>query len=48
MFFKVFAIENPAIRVISYAPGPMETAMFNQIKNDSFDPDTLKMFAGGF
>jgi len=48
MFFKILAIEQPLCRVLSYAPGPMETAMFNQIRNESFDDELKKMFQGKF
>lgn len=37
MFFKVLAAEQTDIRVLNYAPGPVETAMRNQIIEESWD-----------
>jgi len=37
MFFKVLAAEEPDVRVLNYAPGPVETAMRNQIVDQTWD-----------
>jgi len=47
MFFKVLAIEEPNIRVLNYAPGPVETAMRNQILDDTWDSSLCDMFKKG-
>lgn len=31
MYMKVVAAENPSLSVLSYAPGPVDTAMFDQL-----------------
>ena len=36
-FFKVLAAEEPDVRVLNYAPGPVETAMRNQIVDQTWD-----------
>ena len=38
MFFKVLATEEPDVRVLNYAPGPLETEMSDQCML-SEDPD---------
>jgi len=45
MFFKVLAVEQPSMRILNYAPGPVDTAMRNQIIDESWDnslTDSLK------
>ncbi|KOC63080.1 Sepiapterin reductase [Habropoda laboriosa] len=44
MFFKVFALENPQIDVLNYAPGPVETDMFYEVCNEHGDPETKANF----
>lgn len=46
MFFKVMALENPSISVLSYAPGPLKTDMFNCIRDTSYDSEVKTMFQG--
>ena len=46
MFFKVMALENPDIRVVSYAPGPLKTDMFYCIRDNSYDSEVKSMFEG--
>lgn len=46
MFFQVFALENPTIRVLSYAPGPLDTDMFRDIQANAHDIDTKTSFQG--
>lgn len=47
MFFKVLAVEEPNLRVLNYAPGPVETAMRNQIIDDAWDTTLVDMFKQG-
>ncbi|XP_011642752.1 sepiapterin reductase-like isoform X1 [Pogonomyrmex barbatus] len=42
MFFKVFALENPDVDVLSYSPGPVDTDMFKMACESNVDPDTKK------
>ncbi|EFN80099.1 sepiapterin reductase [Harpegnathos saltator] len=44
MFFKVFALENPDVDVLSYAPGPVETNMFYEMCENSIDLNLKKYF----
>lgn len=46
MFFKVMALENPDVNVLNYAPGPLETDMFNCIRETSYDKEVKAMFEG--
>lgn len=47
MFHKVLALENPNLRVLNYAPGPLETDMTNEIRNcESLDPSLKPNFEG--
>ncbi|CAN7996830.1 unnamed protein product [Ixodes hexagonus] len=32
MYMKVVAVENPSVSVLNYSPGPVDTAMFAQLK----------------
>ncbi|KMQ90558.1 sepiapterin reductase [Lasius niger] len=42
MYFKVFALENPDVNVLSYSPGPVETDMFHTVYETIANPDTKK------
>lgn len=44
MFFKVFALENPDVNMLSYSPGPVETDMFVQVCQDMGDKETKEQF----
>ncbi len=43
MVFKVVAEEDPDVRVLNWAPGPVGTIMNIKCTEDSADPDTRKM-----
>ncbi|XP_070157351.1 sepiapterin reductase [Polyergus mexicanus] len=45
MYFKVFALENPDVNVLSYAPGPVDTDMFQTVRETIANPETKKAFA---
>ncbi|CAN9504695.1 unnamed protein product [Ophioblennius macclurei] len=51
MTFKVLAEEEPDVRVLNYAPGPLDTAMHLEARSHTADLDTKKslsdMFAEG-
>lgn len=42
MMFKVLASEEPGVRVLSYAPGPLDTDMQQLARENSLDPDLRK------
>ncbi|XP_029157421.1 sepiapterin reductase [Nylanderia fulva] len=42
MYFKVFALENPDVNVLSYSPGPVKTDMFHYVVEAIANPDTKK------
>ncbi|XP_011642749.1 sepiapterin reductase-like [Pogonomyrmex barbatus] len=44
MYFKVFALENPNVNMLSYSPGPVDTNMFNFLCEFAVDPETKKRF----
>lgn len=48
MLHKVVAAEEPHARVLNYAPGPVDTAMFHHIKDGSVDPDTASAMKKSF
>lgn len=39
MMFQVLAAEEPSVRVLSYAPGPLDTDMQQLARETSMDPD---------
>ncbi|XP_004849932.1 sepiapterin reductase [Heterocephalus glaber] len=39
MMFQVLATEEPSVRVLSYAPGPLDTDMQQLARETSMDPD---------
>ncbi|KAM9061806.1 sepiapterin reductase [Sarcophilus harrisii] len=43
MLFKVLAAEEPDVRVLSYAPGPLDTDMRQTAKAYTKDPETRQM-----
>ncbi|XP_066296210.1 sepiapterin reductase-like [Branchiostoma lanceolatum] len=46
MIFKVLAQEQPAVRVLSYAPGPLQTEMVEEAAKKTADPDIRAFFVG--
>ncbi|XP_032266603.1 sepiapterin reductase [Phoca vitulina] len=42
MLFQVLAAEEPSVRVLSYAPGPLDTDMQRLARETSMDPDLRK------
>ncbi|XP_011171986.1 sepiapterin reductase isoform X1 [Solenopsis invicta] len=44
MYFKVFALENPDVNVLNYAPGPVDTDMFAMVCEKLVDAETKKLF----
>lgn len=42
MMFQVLAAEEPSVRVLSYAPGPLDTDMQQLARETSGDPDLRK------
>lgn len=42
MMFKVLAAEDPSVRVLSYAPGPLDTDMQQLARETSMDLDLRK------
>lgn len=46
MLFKVLAEEEPTIRVLSYAPGPLKTDMLDELAR-SFD-DNIRGFSSQY
>ncbi|XP_027972156.1 sepiapterin reductase isoform X1 [Eumetopias jubatus] len=42
MMFQVLAAEEPSVRVLSYAPGPLDTDMQQLARETSMDPDLRK------
>lgn len=39
MMFQVLATEEPSVRVLSYAPGPLDTDMQHMARENSMDPE---------
>lgn len=42
MMFQVLASEEPGVRVLSYAPGPLDTDMQQEARETSVDPELRK------
>lgn len=42
MMFRVLAAEEPTVRVLSYAPGPLDTDMQQLARETSMDPELRK------
>uniref|UniRef100_A0A2K5H6V9 Sepiapterin reductase n=1 Tax=Colobus angolensis palliatus TaxID=336983 RepID=A0A2K5H6V9_COLAP len=42
MLFQVLALEEPNVRVLNYAPGPLDTDMQQLARETSMDPDIRK------
>uniref|UniRef100_A0A3Q0RJV3 Sepiapterin reductase n=1 Tax=Amphilophus citrinellus TaxID=61819 RepID=A0A3Q0RJV3_AMPCI len=48
MMFKVLALEEPDVRVLSYSPGPLDTAMQEEARSRTADPSIRKLFCDHF
>ncbi|XP_029023975.1 sepiapterin reductase a [Betta splendens] len=48
MMFRVLAEEEPDIRVLSYAPGPLDTAMQTEARSTTADPKMKQMISDLF
>ncbi|XP_076020172.1 sepiapterin reductase-like [Genypterus blacodes] len=48
MMFSVIAKEEPNLRILNYAPGPLDTAMFAEAKSKTSDPGVKKAFSDMF
>ncbi|KAL4005246.1 hypothetical protein ACER0C_004959 [Sarotherodon galilaeus] len=48
MMFQVLALEEPDVRVLSYSPGPLDTAMQVEARSRSADPSIRKLFSDQF
>jgi sepiapterin reductase len=46
MLFAVAAVENPLHRILNYAPGPLDTDMQKEIREECLHEETRKAFAG--
>ncbi|XP_020379539.2 sepiapterin reductase [Rhincodon typus] len=44
MMFKVLAAEEPDVRVLNYAPGPLDTDMQKQARSETADPELRQTF----
>ncbi|RCN39872.1 putative sepiapterin reductase [Ancylostoma caninum] len=44
-FFRVLAVEDDTIKVLSYSPGPVDTAMHDVIAKESFDEGIRAAFS---
>jgi sepiapterin reductase len=44
MFFRVLAEENPTIKVLNYAPGPVDTDMVSDVITSTGDASVKDMF----
>ncbi|XP_034048732.1 sepiapterin reductase a [Thalassophryne amazonica] len=45
MMFRVLAEEQPNVRVLNYAPGPLDTDMLSQAKERTADPDLQRLIS---
>ncbi|XP_069779146.1 sepiapterin reductase-like [Narcine bancroftii] len=44
MAFRVLAAEEPGVRVLNYAPGPLDTGMQERARMETRDPELRKIF----
>lgn len=44
LFVQVFALENPDVNVLNYAPGPVDTNMFRMVCETIADSKAKKMY----
>ncbi|XP_067835461.1 sepiapterin reductase-like [Heptranchias perlo] len=44
MMFRVLAAEEPDVRVLNYAPGPLDTEMQEKARSESADPELRQAF----
>ncbi|VDK52237.1 unnamed protein product [Anisakis simplex] len=43
-FFRSLAVEDPSLRILSYSPGPVQTDMYEDILQNSYDEGVRNMF----
>ncbi|KAF7644505.1 hypothetical protein LDENG_00220990 [Lucifuga dentata] len=48
MMFRVLAKEEPDVRVLNYAPGPLDTDMYAEARTKTANPDMRKRFSDMF
>lgn len=46
MLFRTMALEDPEIRILNYAPGPLDTDMQHEARTHTGDTEIKKMFIG--
>ena len=46
MLFRTMALEEPSIRTLNYAPGPIDTSMQRQARTETADPELKTLFHG--
>ena len=46
MLFRTMALEDPSIRVLNYAPGPLDTEMQVVARRDTGDKELKNLFTG--
>ena len=46
MLFRTMALEEPSVRILNYAPGPLDTEMQVVARSETGDPDLKQMFVG--
>lgn len=46
MFFRTMALEEPDIRVLNYAPGPVDTDMQLEARTTTGDKELKRLFEG--
>ncbi|XP_055486978.1 sepiapterin reductase-like [Leucoraja erinacea] len=44
MMFRCLAAEEPDVRVLNYAPGPLDNSMHEQARRETGDPELRQMF----
>ena len=48
MLLRTMALEDPSIRVLNYAPGPIDTDMQYEARTATADEDLKNMFIGRY
>ena len=48
MLFRTMALEEPEIRTLNYAPGPIDTYMQQLARTQTADPELKTLFNGKF
>jgi len=47
-YAKVFALENPSVRVLCYCPGPCDTEMYRTLRDVNYSEDVRKNIAQSY